>query len=112
VALTGKEPAAPEGKVLRQALFGWAERASLPVAELEDTATVRLALAACARELGRYIDRGAELLAEITRNPPSAVRAARQAIVAATGMPPSGVLGPAVDYPDLQLGIARILNPG
>ena len=29
----------------------WAERASLPVAELEDTATVRLALAACARTL-------------------------------------------------------------
>jgi len=27
----------------------WAERASLPVADLEDTATVRLALAACAR---------------------------------------------------------------
>ena len=72
VALTAKEPGAPEGKVLRQALFGWAfnpatrqlnpppetaaalgwaERASLPVAELEDTATVRLALAACARNL-------------------------------------------------------------
>jgi len=29
----------------------WAERASLPVADLEDTATVRLALAACARSL-------------------------------------------------------------
>ena len=29
----------------------WAERASLPVAQLEDTATVRLALAACARNL-------------------------------------------------------------
>jgi hypothetical protein len=28
-----------------------AERASLPVADLEDTATVRLALAACARNL-------------------------------------------------------------
>jgi integrase len=72
IALTGKEPGAPEGKVLRQALFAWAfnpatrgaspppeiaaaldwtERASLPVAELEDTATVRLALAACARTL-------------------------------------------------------------
>jgi hypothetical protein len=58
--------------VLRQALFGrafnpatrdtdppaeiaaaldWAERASPPVAELEDTATVRLALGACARNL-------------------------------------------------------------
>jgi integrase len=58
--------------VLRQALFAWAfnpatrdttppekitdtldwaERASLPVAELEDTATVRLALAACAKTL-------------------------------------------------------------
>ena len=71
-ALTTKEPGAPEGKVLRQALFAWAfnpatgqldpppeiaaaldwaERASLPVAELEDTATVRLALAACAKTL-------------------------------------------------------------
>jgi hypothetical protein len=29
----------------------WAERASLPVADLEDTATVRLALAACAGSL-------------------------------------------------------------
>ena len=30
------------------AALNWAERASLPVAELEDTATLRLALAACA----------------------------------------------------------------
>ncbi len=72
IALTAKEPGAPEPKVLRQALFGWAfnpvardtdppekiaaaldwaERASLPAAELEDTATVRLALAACAKTL-------------------------------------------------------------
>ena len=72
VALCAKEPGAPEGEVLRQALFtwafnpatrdsdppakiadalDWAERASLPVAELEDTATVRLALAACAKTL-------------------------------------------------------------
>jgi integrase len=72
VALTAKEPGAPDAKVLRQALFGWAfnpatrqldpppetaaalgwaERASLPVAVLEDTATVRLALAACGRNL-------------------------------------------------------------
>ena len=72
IALTAREPGAPEGKVLRQALFAWAfnpatrdtsppekiahaldwaERASLPVAELEDTATVRLALGACARTL-------------------------------------------------------------
>jgi integrase len=71
-ALAAKEPGAPEHRVLRQALFAWAfcpatrdtgpppkiaaaldwaERASLPVAELEDTATVRLALAACARTL-------------------------------------------------------------
>ena len=69
IALTAKEPGAPERKVLRQALFAWAfnpatrdtspppeiaaaldwaERASLPVAELEDSATVRLALGACA----------------------------------------------------------------
>ncbi len=33
------------------AALDWAEGASLPVAELEDTATVRLALAACARNL-------------------------------------------------------------
>jgi integrase len=33
------------------AALDWAERASLPVAELEDTATVRLALAACAKTL-------------------------------------------------------------
>ena len=72
IALTAKEPGAPEPRVLRQALFAWAfnpatrdtdpppeiaaaldwaERASLPVADLEDTATVRLALAACARNL-------------------------------------------------------------
>jgi len=72
IALTSKEPVAPEPKVLRRALFGWAfnpatreqapppeiaaalgwaERASLPVAELEDTATVRLALGACGKTL-------------------------------------------------------------
>jgi hypothetical protein len=72
IALSAKEPGAPEGKVLRTALFswafnpatrdsdppekiaaalGWAERASLPVAELEDTATVRLVLGACAKTL-------------------------------------------------------------
>lgn len=72
VALTSKEPGAPEPRVLRQALFAWAfnpatrgtepppeiaatldwaERASLPVAALEDTGTVRLALAACAKTL-------------------------------------------------------------
>jgi len=71
-ALTAKEPGAPEPKVLRRALFAWAfnpatrdtspppeitavldwaGRASLPVAELEGTATVRLALAACAKTL-------------------------------------------------------------
>jgi hypothetical protein len=63
IALSAKEPGAPQPKVPRQALFGWAfnpatrdidppekvasalgwaERASLPVAELEDTATVPL----------------------------------------------------------------------
>ena len=72
IALTTKEPGAPEPNVLRQALFAWAfnpatrgtdpppeiaaaldwaARASLPVADLEDTATVRLALAACAKTL-------------------------------------------------------------
>ena len=72
VALTSKEPGAPEPRVLRQALFvwafnpatrdtdpppeiaaalDWAKRASLPVADLEDTAIVRLALAACAKTL-------------------------------------------------------------
>ena len=33
------------------AALDWAERASLPVTDLEDTATVRLALAACATTL-------------------------------------------------------------
>ena len=72
IALAAKEPGAPEPKLLRRALFAWAfnpatrhtssppeiaaalkwvEHASLPVGELEDTATVRLALAACARTL-------------------------------------------------------------
>jgi hypothetical protein len=72
IALSKKEPGAPEPRVLRQALFAWAfnpatrdtdpppqiaaaldwaERASLPVTDLEDTATVRLALAACAKTL-------------------------------------------------------------
>jgi integrase len=72
IALATKEPGAPEPRVLRQALFNWAfnpatrditppphiaaaldwaERASLPVTDLEDTATVRLALGACAKTL-------------------------------------------------------------
>ena len=72
IALTAKEKGAPEGRALRQALFGWAfnpatreqvppreiaaalswvARASLPVAALDDPATVRLALGACARTL-------------------------------------------------------------
>jgi hypothetical protein len=72
IALATKEPGAPEPRVLRQALFAWAfnpatrditppphiaaalewaERASLPVTDLEETATVRLALGACARTL-------------------------------------------------------------
>ncbi len=72
IALTAKEPGGPDPMVLRQALFSWAfnpatretipppqiaaaldwaERASLPVTDLEDTATVRLALGACATTL-------------------------------------------------------------
>jgi integrase len=72
IALATKEPGAPEPGVLRQALFSWAfnpatrdtspppqiaaalewaERASLPVTDLEEAATVRLALGACARTL-------------------------------------------------------------
>jgi integrase len=72
IALSEKEPGAPEPRVLRQALFAWAfnpatrditpppqiaaaldwaERASLPVTDLEETATVRLALGACAKTL-------------------------------------------------------------
>jgi integrase len=72
LALTAKEPGAPEGTVLRQALLGWAfnpgtrdqeppadieaaldwaARASLPVTALDNPATVRLALAACATTL-------------------------------------------------------------
>jgi integrase len=72
IALTGKDKGAPEPRVLRRALFGWAfnpttretdppreittalgwaARASLPLSALEDPATVRLALGACARTL-------------------------------------------------------------
>jgi integrase len=72
IALTARERGAPEPRVLRRALFDWAfnpgtrdkvpppaiaaaldwaARASLPVAELADTATVRIALGACARTL-------------------------------------------------------------
>jgi integrase len=72
IALTASEPDAPDPKVLRQALFGWAfnpatrsqvpppgiaaaldwaDSASFPVAALEDTVTVRRALAACASTL-------------------------------------------------------------
>jgi integrase len=72
IALTAKDRGAPEPSVLRRALFGWAfnpatrdqvpplqiaaaldwaARASLPVSALEDTATARQALVACARTL-------------------------------------------------------------
>jgi integrase len=72
VALSAKERGAPDPRVLRRALFGWAfnpatrdqvpppevaaaldwaARASLPVAALDDPARVRLALSACARTL-------------------------------------------------------------
>jgi integrase len=72
IALTAKERGAPEPSVLRRALFSWAfnpatrdqvpppqiaaaldwaARGSLPVSALEDTATARQALAACARTL-------------------------------------------------------------
>ena len=44
-------PATPTRREKIAAALGWAERASLPVAELEDTATVRLALGACAKTL-------------------------------------------------------------
>jgi hypothetical protein len=92
IALTAREPGTPEPKVLRQALFGWAfnpatreqapppeiaaaldwaERASLPVAGLEDTATVRLALATCARDFDRegggWVDAAAQALSVLQR---------------------------------------------
>src|SRR5580693_1263904 len=72
VALTAKEKGAPEPRVLRRALFAWAfnpatrdtsppreialalswaARASLPLAALDDPATVRVALGACAKTL-------------------------------------------------------------
>jgi integrase len=72
VALSGKERGAPGSPVLRKALLGWAfnpstrdqqpppdieaaldwaARASLPVTELDNPATVRRALAACATTL-------------------------------------------------------------
>jgi integrase len=72
VALSAKEKGAPEPRVLRRALFawafnpgardtdppreialalGWAARASLPLGALDDPATVRVALGACAKTL-------------------------------------------------------------
>src|SRR6266702_8657887 len=72
IALTAKEKGAPEPRVLRRALFawafnpatretdppreialalGWAARASLPLSVLDDPATVRAALGACAKTL-------------------------------------------------------------
>jgi integrase len=72
IALSAKEKGAPEPRVLRRALFawafnpsaretdppreitlalGWAARASLPLSALDDPATVRVALGACARTL-------------------------------------------------------------
>jgi len=72
IALTAKEKGAPDPRVLRRALFawafnpatrqtdppreialalGWAARASLPVTALDDPATVRVALGACAKTL-------------------------------------------------------------
>ncbi|HVT68756.1 MAG TPA: site-specific integrase, partial [Trebonia sp.] len=72
VALSAKEKGAPEPRVLRRALFawafnpgtretdppreialalGWAARASLPLSALDDPATVRVALGACAKTL-------------------------------------------------------------
>jgi hypothetical protein len=92
VALNAREPGAPDARVLRQALFAWAfnpatrhldpppaiaaaldwaARASLPVADLEDTATVRLALAACARtpdrEGGGRVDAAAQAVGVLQR---------------------------------------------
>lgn len=52
-----------------------------------------------------------ELLAEILRHPPSAVRAAKQALTAAGPTPPRNRLGPAVDYADLQRGITDLVGP-
>src|SRR5262249_40452090 len=72
VAPSVRERGAPEARVLRRALFawafnpapreadppreialalGWAARASLPLSALDDPATVRLALGACAKTL-------------------------------------------------------------
>jgi integrase/predicted DNA-binding transcriptional regulator AlpA len=72
IALSAKDKGAPEPRVLRRALFawafnpatcdtdppreialalGWAARASLPIAALDDPAVVRLALGACAKTL-------------------------------------------------------------
>lgn len=51
-----------------------------------------------------------ELVEEIGRQPTSAVRAAKEALIAATGSAPRHALGPAVNLRELQLGIAQILH--
>ena len=51
-----------------------------------------------------------DLVEEIVRQPTSAVRAAKEALIAVTGPPPHHTLGPAVNLRDLQLGIAQILH--
>jgi integrase len=80
IALTAKQKGAPKPRVLRQALFawafnpatreqvppreiaaalGWVARTSLPVSALDDPATVRLALGACAKTLAGKAAAGA-----------------------------------------------------
>ncbi|MDJ0491512.1 enoyl-CoA hydratase-related protein, partial [Rhodococcus qingshengii] len=51
-----------------------------------------------------------DLVEEIGRQPTSALRAAKEALIAATGPTPRHTLGPAVNLRDLQLGIAKILH--
>jgi enoyl-CoA hydratase/carnithine racemase len=53
-----------------------------------------------------------ELIADIVRHPPAALRAAKQAVTAATAALPDGKPSAAADYPSLQFGINGILRGG
>ena len=116
IALAAKEPGAPDPKVLRQALFSWAfnpatrgitpppriaaaldwaERASLPVTDLEETATVRLALAACAttrppasRRPGRPSGASGRCSTTPSATPSNSAASARTRSTGSSGPPP------------------------
>lgn len=54
----------------------------------------------------------AGLVAEITRQPPAAVRAAKAAVTAGTWQPPRRAVGPAVAAADFRAGVAAFLGHG